>query len=310
MKLISTEHEELIKQILPDERIDNVREIRAGWNNIVFLVNQKFIVKIPKSVSASDGIELEAEILKRIKRNISVDVPEYFSVLRNSHVSAAAYRYIKGCNMTTESIDAATCTVNPITEVEAPVLSDLMKQLGSILTSIHSITGKEIREVISRHRREPWRDYLSLRIENIRKAAISAFDSLDWARVKRFLDRIDEVSRSFNFKDRFIHGDFGGWNILVDIDMGMVTGIIDWAECRFGDPAWDFMELEYDYGHDISALAMDHYGLDIENMDERIETYLLLSGFLDIEYGLASNSAEYVGRGKKRVMNDVDAFLR
>jgi aminoglycoside 2''-phosphotransferase len=80
-----------------------------------------------------------------------------------------------------------------------------------------------------------------------------------------------------------IHGDFGTGNILVD--NGQVSGIIDFAGCAIGDPAYDLASLSAGLGDDFLALLRPHYP-GIDAMSERIGFYRSTFPLLDVLFGL------------------------
>jgi aminoglycoside phosphotransferase (APT) family kinase protein len=47
------------------------------------------------------------------------------------------------------------------------------------------------------------------------------------------------TTSNWHFKPSAIHGDLGPENVIVS-PAGELVGVIDWEECRTGDPAWDF----------------------------------------------------------------------
>ena len=79
-----------------------------------------------------------------------------------------------------------------------------------------------------------WQEYL-----------VSILDS-DWQKVTERLDRslLNRLAEEFASvlpscpeERRLVHGDFGSNNLLVD--KGRVTGALDWADARYGDPLLD-----------------------------------------------------------------------
>ncbi|HZD06447.1 MAG TPA: aminoglycoside phosphotransferase family protein, partial [Longimicrobiales bacterium] len=57
-----------------------------------------------------------------------------------------------------------------------------------------------------------------------------------------------------------LHADVSPGHVLVDVDKGTITGIIDWGDVVLGDPARDFIFLYEDWGRDFLDRAMEGYG--------------------------------------------------
>jgi aminoglycoside phosphotransferase (APT) family kinase protein len=57
-----------------------------------------------------------------------------------------------------------------------------------------------------------------------------------------------------------LHGDLSPEHVLVAPRGGWITGIIDWGDAMWGDPARDFIFLLEDWGEDFLAWALEGYG--------------------------------------------------
>jgi aminoglycoside phosphotransferase (APT) family kinase protein len=57
-----------------------------------------------------------------------------------------------------------------------------------------------------------------------------------------------------------LHGDISPGHVLADSE-GSLTGVIDWGDVAFGDPARDLIFLYEDWGDDFLRLALEGYGL-------------------------------------------------
>ncbi|MEM8860314.1 MAG: phosphotransferase, partial [Chloroflexota bacterium] len=61
---------------------------------------------------------------------------------------------------------------------------------------------------------------------------------------------------------KLLHGDFGLVHFYGDLETGELTGMIDFGECKSGDPVWDFVDFSWKYMQTI----VNGYG--IGNTDE------------------------------------------
>ncbi len=77
-----------------------------------------------------------------------------------------------------------------------------------------------------------------------------------------------------------VHGDFGFDNIIVD--EAAVTGVLDWAECRYGDFLYDVAYLDFwDENIDFGAELLSHYnaaGVAVPHYEQRLRCYELYIG--------------------------------
>lgn len=110
---------------------------------------------------------------------------------------------------------------------------------------------------------------------------------LDRKDIHRIRQIIEEHRKLFRHpeKARLLHGDFGSSYMFVDPGTGKVTGIIDFADRKAGDPLWDIAwftiwQDQQDF-HDLIA----GYGCTREQVDEsavRFRLYVLLQAVGDV----------------------------
>lgn len=107
----------------------------------------------------------------------------------------------------------------------APDSAELISQLGQALTSIHSVP-------------------------------VSAATGIGLGR---------EAWDHHTGPPRFLHGDFGPDNLVVDPGSGRLVGIIDWGNAAIGDPALDFVWLVLSRGWGFARSVLGEYGLPVED---------------------------------------------
>lgn len=140
-------------------------------------------------------------------------------------------------------------SLDRITDLPEASIKQITEQAGEILAKIHSVTPRGF----GRIRKDgdgdydSWESYMlhSLRpqqvkgtLESAKKAGIPA------TQVDQALRIIGDNSRLFeDVAPHLLHGDFGPKHILVS--GGLITGIIDFENCKSGDPMFDFSWWSY-----------------------------------------------------------------
>jgi aminoglycoside phosphotransferase (APT) family kinase protein len=74
----------------------------------------------------------------------------------------------------------------------------------------------------------------------------------------------------------FSHHDLGIEHVLVKMNSGKVTGVIDWSDAAIGDPAHDFGLILRDLGPPALDIALSAYGVgneDVAQLRERATFY-------------------------------------
>lgn len=279
-----------------------IRPITLGWNSLVFILNDEYAIKIPKTLDAAAGIKKEMAITDAIRDLVPVSIPQYVSKLENKDAMAFAYRFIRGRMMTTKPLEPGARNFDPTSIADTEHYRSIQKQLAGILSSIHGIDIPLVKEIISGFETGTWD-------ESYRKLAEKWFESLEKSfrgkelRAARSLleDTVESIA-GCDFQQKFIHGDFGGWNIIYDEDKKEIAGLLDWANCCIGDPALDFTELIYDYGERYTLEVLEFYGKNAHpGLLDRAKLHLRLEGFRDLQYGLSNDSSEFRNKGIKNI---------
>ena len=91
-----------------------------------------------------------------------------------------------------------------------------------------------------------------------------------------------------------VHGDFGHENIISDGER--ITGVLDWAEARLGDPLYDIANLDYWSEGDPFAAQWQEYatrhGIEEPHLAERLRCYILYSAAGDLRLSAHRNAPQ------------------
>lgn len=298
---VDAHYSELIARLFPETPIQSVVTIEFGWASKVLVLNDKYVIKIPRNEDSREGLEKEIIVTSHFGQYIRTKVPRFISQARNEKLLAVAYELIDGFLLTNQDVDGTPTKRLDDLSVEG-VQSDLALQLAEILNSIHSINLRKASEILQPFVRETWVEKNQLRINEFRNLSVTYFDEYLAEKCTSYLDDLEKAIMNFNYPPRFIHGDFGGWNILYSPEKQEIVGLLDWADARIGDPAADFVELIYDFGLDFAKTVLEHYRYSRKGILERANSYLALAGFQDLKYGLETESDYFIERGKNDIL--------
>ena len=202
---------ELIEAQFPQLSPARVAALGEGWDNSVFSVDGEWVFRFPRRQIAVPLIERELRVLPALAGALPLPVPNPELIGTGGKRfpwTFAGHRMLPG-----RTADQAALTVEQRSAAAAP--------LGRFLRALHALPLN---------------------------AGPDSFDRLDaeWMRA-RTAERLSELSierpRWFDDPVRkpvlraLVHGDLHARQILVD--GGVVTGIIDWGDVHFGDPACD-----------------------------------------------------------------------
>lgn len=298
---------EIIEMLVPGLNVRSSELVPIGWSNEIHIVNDEYVIKIRRQGKQPGFLTREKIVTDSIRHLLPVSIPDFISVIDREDLGAAAYRKIPGVLLTYEETPGFVPHPRARELLQGESGKGIARQLAAILNSLHGVDRNMAEELLSQFGIESWKEVMSHSIQEARNVTSRALAGDIAAGCREFLDRLQERVMSGEFEERLIHGDFGGWNILVDHEAGKLTGILDWEGCRLGDPALDFRELLFDFGEGFVSEILENYRYRSDSqLMSRARDYLSLSGFMDMEYALESGNEFYMKRGLKLI----DRFVR
>jgi len=232
--------------------------IGTGQNNWVLDFSDQ-IVRIPRHAGAETALRREALLLDRLRPFLPTAVPQV-RLLDSELGLLAVHSRLPG---------------EPFHSLNG--FGDAERVVGDLASFLRSLHRLDITVVADGQREDGWReiadrlpsDLLPKLSPLIRPAVETTF--------RRFAEQADALPL------QVIHGDFGTGNILAAHDR--VTGVIDFAGCGLGDPAYDIASLVAGLGDGLLSRLLPYYP-DLAAMTERIAFYRATFPLLDMLFGI------------------------
>lgn len=265
-----------------------LRGLGEGWDFVAFLVDDDWVLRIPKRADADRALVRERAILDHLQ---SLDLPaavpcfEYFSDPQGPfpwHV--AAYRLIPGDPLSQQRVD------------DAHGGAGLAGELGEFLAALHSTTADL--ELASPWDEEEDRVWMRREFEG----AVDAYPAALRHRIERFLhaDPVPDPA----VPRVFAHADLLSEHILVDPQTGRLTGIIDWADASTTIRSSDFAGIHYEWGRELTERAYVAYGRTPDAQEWRwLEQQVVAIGIGQVFYGHHDQRPHLVARAIERIAN-------
>jgi len=216
----------LIETLLPALAPVSAHVLGEGWDNIVFLVNERIVFRFPRRQIAVPLLETETRLLPAIASRLPLPVsaPTHVGVPTEDYPwPFAGYPMIPG-----RTPDRVAPTEARRAVAAAP--------LGGFLRALHAIPVAKVRalglEDDTMGRLDAPR---RLQLMTERARVISTRGGPD---VQRFVDAANALDPRPARCIVPVHGDLHVWQLLIDDD-GRPTGVIDWGDTHVGDPALD-----------------------------------------------------------------------
>lgn len=241
---------DLVRGSLPDGKVHSLEYLAEGDFCEAFLLNNHQVVRVPKHEEAARSLVREACLLRRISPHLSVPVPSPKHVPGSSpgEPSFSVHDWISGTELTKEvwrtAPEAARIHL-------AQSVGRFLRELHHVDSSVGRSCGLEVmdhgglvRTLEAQIRREPGsllpgrlRARLGLHFRNYLAGGVG-----------------------WSYEPRLLHADVSPGHVLVDLEGGEITGVLDWGDAAVGDPARDFIFLYEDWGGDFLDLALEGYG--------------------------------------------------
>lgn len=221
--------------------------IEEGQNNLVYALGDK-ILRIPRHQEAERELVREARLLGVLGTRLSVPIPSLaLHQIDGSVVSV--HRKIEGA------------VLRSVETLSARVQEMLAGDLAGFLRSLHSLPTGLLEGLATPAPSNEWQALL-------RRFETHVFPAIDAAAAARLREDFDSFLQICDALPRsIIHGDFGTGNILVDRHHRL-AGVIDFAGCDLGDPAYDYASLAAGLGDAFTSLVLEQCAPDAGTRDQ------------------------------------------
>lgn len=229
----------------PDLDVGCVEHLGSGWEYDVYLIDDHLVVRFPRYADVSANLDRAEALVEFVGAECGSEVAVPRITLRGEPGPHFPHRFFGH-----ELIPGV-----PAADAREPPSAALASDLGHALTLIHGIPADRA----SRLGVGPQKWFCR-----------SAFDAL----IKVF-EEVPEVSRlvpeattwaqdstmvppEYAGPPRFIHDDLQPEHIVINVESGRLSGIIDWG-AALGDPAQDFSFIAAWGGWEFTRSVLDAY---------------------------------------------------
>jgi len=218
----------LIERQFPELRDVEIREIAAGWDNVVHLVDGRWAFRFPRRAIAVPGMAREIEFLPRLLAHLPIAIPAPHWIGSPSADYPWPWfgaEYLPGVELAESGLaDGGRVRLGA--------------QLGAFLRVLH---GSALSRLVGRELPiDPMRRAdMGARIPYARRRLDAAIAAGLWEPTEAIERLLGQASGlPVPPRTRVLHGDLHVRHILVD-DAGAATGVIDWGDVSAGDPSAD-----------------------------------------------------------------------
>jgi aminoglycoside phosphotransferase (APT) family kinase protein len=294
----SRDHAEDVRGVvaahLPDYPVESVVRLGEGMDNTAYEVNGELVVRFgkdPDPARRAACIDREARLLAAVAEVSPLPVPE--PMFTDAEQGCMAYFTIPGV---------------PLVDVPRPPparRASIAAALGEFLAALHAVPADRMADMTVADEADvgvqPPGRWLREAADSY-AAVADAVPAANRRAAEAFLAAPPPAGDGCT--PVFTHNDLGIEHVLVDPDTWAVTGVIDWSDAAFADPAYDVGLLHRDLGPAAAATVAvavarglrAAVGDDANSLGERAAFYARCSVFEDLAYGVETGRDEYVGK--------------
>lgn len=272
---------EKIKKILDNYGLGNLEsfeENEISTINPVFLINQKYILRVDLGESDNKGKFKKESILFDLLPNFSVPTPKLITFDDSCTLIDKPFlliNYVPGENLK-----------SGFNQTDNETKGQLSFELGDLANKIHSVTANDLgnQEIFGdintwvEKEKEDFNTYWKIVKEN----NYLSDDTND--KIKIVFDNYYQISK-WQETGRLVHGDFSPNNIR--ISNSHINGIFDFEFATIADPLYDLQKLPINFQLD-NGFNQEKFlaGYGIQEFSEpeiiRLKTYCLAQGLWEI----------------------------
>ncbi|MBI3290930.1 phosphotransferase [Candidatus Falkowbacteria bacterium] len=243
----------LLKEVSPAIKWKKEKYISSGWDFNVFLLDNKYLVRIPKNQDATKRAPIDFCLLKILNNTANFYIPK--PIYLNKKNQTAVYKAVTG----------KMITVNSYKKMTSRSKEKFARDLAEFLLTLHSVPVKKI------HR-------CNLPINGLKHSSRIIYKEI--STIRPYLNKMQNLGLDDFLRKRksalkpnklvLTHGDLNSDHIFLN---NQRLGIIDFSDASISDPAVDFAGL-LSYGFDFVNQVLKYYdSKHSESLNARAKIY-------------------------------------
>ena len=226
-------------------KIKDIIFISSGWDNDVYVINDKYLFRFPRRDIANKLIKTEGDILPIIKPYVSV--PFSTPIFYGNSTSDYPYNFLGYDYLHDFSID----------EIDAINGKDSISVLATFLSQLHSVPIEKVKYVagydgLDRLNIKKRKEILIQNTNMIKKTNL-----YNTSKLESYIDNLTDIK--LNDEKILVHGDMHIKNLLYSID-GVVSSVIDFGDIHIGHRANDISIIYSIIPTQLRRMFFEKYG--------------------------------------------------
>ncbi len=228
-----------IAEGFPDLVVDTLEYLSEGKDSVAWVVNHHLLFRFPKQERAEQKLLMELRLLPALAPTLPLTIPQFTSISRTPTASYphafAGYDLLDGTPL----------------HAYTPLIWDAtwwQPFIGDFVTALHRFPVERATQLgVPTYTPRTWRAHYQALYAAVRDKVYPLVTPNQRVAIGRYFDAFVDDPRHFAFVPVLVHGDLHSRHFLLDVGMRRVTGILDFGECRIGDPAIDVRDAWLPY---------------------------------------------------------------
>ncbi len=253
-----------------------------GWDDVVIILDKKIVFSFPRRPKyIQEKFKKELLLLPKLGPTLPLSIPQFTFVARNK--SFAGYSYIAGQPLRKKDLENM-----PIAKQR-----HIAQELVGFLQALHAFPVPLARShgVINSWTASQHRAWCAAHLPVIKKR-------LRASRATQLQNIFDAcVHANLREYNCVVHQDFTTDHILFDPLKNKITGIIDFGEVQFSDPAIDIARM-WEYGERFVDFVLHTYKTNDKNIKIKSREKYIYFCISLLFFGIKMKRSDYWRRGR------------
>lgn len=255
-----------IAEGFPNLAVDTLEYLSEGKDSVACLVNRHLLFRFPKQELAEQKLLMEIRLLPELAPTLPLAIPHFTYISRTPTASYprafAGYDLLDGTSL----------------HAYAPQIWDAtwwQPFIGDFVTALHRFpVGRAAKLGVPMYTTRTWRAHYQALYAAVHEKVYPLITPNQQLSIGRYFDAFLDDPRHFAFAPVLVHGDLHARHFLLDVETRRATGILDFGECRIGDPAIDVRDAWLPY----------YDGTVDQPWQERRDFYYRLPGLVQVAF--------------------------
>ena len=254
----SAGYEREIRKRFPQLAWNNSDLVQDGVDHVVVILDGRWFFRFPDTVP-DENLAREIRVLRYVRPRISLPAPRYDYIAPDyAFVGGPVVTGIKFLPGIAELLDAAA-------------LRTTADQLADFLTTVHAMPAAELTQMGVEDNDATFKD-LRNRLPSYLHQSTHFLSRQDIWQLNVVIKQLQSLPSGS--RHTFTHGDVWHKHIYYDPAQRKLSGIIDWGDVCFDDPAHDCFGL-WAYGESYVDMVLENYGHRDPSLKSRSLVYFL-----------------------------------